>query len=63
MQNRQIDKTTKQIRISREIHKQLKVLAASEGKSLKTLTEELLEQAAGEPLRNQTGTNYEKNKN
>lgn len=39
MQNRQIDKSTKQVRIDAEIHKWLKVKAAKEGISIKRLIE------------------------
>lgn len=47
-QSRQIDKkTTKQVRIDAELHKQLKIKAATEKSSIKTLVEgslaELLE--------------------
>jgi len=44
MQKRQSDKTTKQIRINTEIHRKLKIQAAKEGKTLKSLLDELLEQ-------------------
>lgn len=44
MQKRQSDKTTKQIRINTEIHRMLKIQAAKEGRTLKSLLDELLEQ-------------------
>ena len=42
MQNRQIHKSTKQVRIGIEVHRQLKIQAAKAGKPIKTLLEELL---------------------
>ncbi len=42
MKKRQIDKKTKQVRVNTEIHKVLKIEAAKEGMSIKSLLEELL---------------------
>ena len=54
MQNRQIDKSTKQIRISTEIHRKLKIQAAKESKTLKTMLDEFLtELVIQEPFVNQ----------
>lgn len=48
MKKRQIDKVTKQVRIDVEIHRQLKVQAAKEEKSIKSFLEELLIELLGE---------------
>jgi len=42
MEKRQSDKKTKQIRVNTELHKILRLQAAKEGKTMKTLLEEYL---------------------
>lgn len=42
MNNRQIDNKTKQVRISKEMHQALKILASQEGKTMKAFVEEAL---------------------
>lgn len=46
MKNRQIDKT-KQVRINASLHRQLKILSAKEGKTIKQILEEIIQEVLG----------------